>query len=83
MIETVQSIFSRSSTKKAAIPLLEVIIGRLGSQTAQMRRHTAHIWVNGHSVIVEKDNQRLAGGPGIVQALIGQSASQRTISNQS
>ncbi|MPM56720.1 hypothetical protein SDC9_103534 [bioreactor metagenome] len=79
MIEAVKSAFHGFGAEQAAIPLLEVIIGRLASDFSKMPAHRPHIGVNGHAVVVQNHNQRFFGGSCIVQPLIGKSAGQRPI----
>lgn len=47
-----------------------------------MAGHTAHIGVDGHAVVVENDDQRLAGGAGVVEPLEAESAAQRTVTDK-
>ena len=47
-----------------------------------MARHTTHIGVDGHTVVVEDHDQRLTGGARIVKSLKAQPAAQRTVTDQ-
>ena len=82
VIEAVNRIFHGPLSKKAPIPFFEMIVGRFGPQAAQMRGHGPYIWIYGHPVVVQDDDQRLARCTGIVQPLIGQTACQSTIPDQ-
>ena len=68
--------------QRVAVPLLELIVPRLRPQTRQVPREPAHVGVDGHAVVVEKDDQGLAGGTGVVEALIGPSPGQGAVPDQ-
>ena len=53
-----------------------------GTQTGQMPGHTAHIFPDGHFIIIENDDHRLPADGSIVHALIGHSAGHGTIANE-
>ena len=59
-----------------------MVVGGLGADLAQMAVHRPHVGVDGHAVVVEKDDQGLAGGTGVVEALIGQSSGQGAVPDQ-
>ena len=65
-----------------AIAPLELVILRRAAQPGQVPGQAAHVGVNGHAVVVEKDDQGLAGGTGVVEALIGQSSGQGAVPDQ-
>ena len=66
----------------AAIKLLEVQIAWLHALFGQQRRHAADVFVDGHAVVVEHDDHRLAALPGIRQALVCQTAGQGTVADE-
>ena len=48
-----------------AVKLLEVQIARLHALLRQQRCHAADVFVDGHAVVIEHDDHRLAALPGI------------------
>lgn len=82
MIEPVDPVFHGLLAEQPPVPLLEVIVGRFGPQTAQMGWHGSHIGADGHAVVIENHDQRFPRGSGIVEALVGKSAGQGTVSDQ-
>ena len=44
--------------------------------------HAADVGVDGHGIVVEDDNQRLAALSGVAQALIGQPAGERSVADE-
>ena len=65
-----------------AVKLLEVQIARLHALLGQQRCHTADVFVDGHTVIIEHDDHRLAALPGIRQALVCQAAGQCAVTDE-
>ena len=65
-----------------AVKLLEVQITWLHALLGQQRRHAADVFVDGHAVVVEHDDHRLAALPGIRQALVCQTAGQGTVADE-
>ena len=82
MVEPVQRVLHGVLSEQAPVPLLEMVVGGLGADLAQMAVHRPHVGVDGHAVVVEKDDQGLAGGTGVVEALIGQSPGQGAVPDQ-
>ena len=66
-----------------AVVLLKAQIFRFQSLPGQKLGHTTHIAGNGHPVIVEDDQQLLTALPGVGQSLIGQTAGEGSVSDQS
>ena len=62
--------------------LFDLIVARLLADIGEMLCHRADVRHNGHAVVIENHNQRFPAGTGVVQALIGQSPGQRTVSHQ-
>ena len=65
----------------AVISFERKILG-LEPLTGQILRHSAHIARNGHSVVIEDDQQVFLALPGVGQALIGQSAGERAVTDE-
>ena len=65
-----------------AVKLLEVQIARLHALLGQQRCHAADVFVDGHAVIIEHDDHRLAALPGIRQALVCQAAGQCAVTDE-
>jgi putative MATE family efflux protein len=82
VVEPVQRVLHGVLSEQAPVPLLEMVVGGLGADLAQMAVHRPHVGVDGHAVVVEKDDQGLAGGTGVVEALIGQSSGQGAVPDQ-
>ena len=66
----------------AAVKLLEVQIARLHALLGQQRRHTADIFVDRHTVIVEHDDHGLTALSGVRQALICQATGQCAVADE-
>ena len=64
------------------VALLEPQVLRLQPLMGQMLRYAAHIFRDGHSVVVENDQNGLAALASIGQPLIGQAAGQRAVAKQ-
>ncbi len=47
-----------------------------------MGGHGPHVEVDGHAVVVQNDNQGLAGGPGVVQPLVGQPSGEGPVADE-
>ena len=47
-----------------------------------MSGHGSHIGVDGHAVVIEDHDQRLPGGTGIVESLVGKTAGKGTVSDE-
>ena len=58
VVKAVKPVFHRLLAKQSTVPFFKVIVRRFGPQTGQMSRHGTHIGVNGHSVVIENDDQR-------------------------
>ncbi|KAF5066127.1 hypothetical protein DSECCO2_266720 [anaerobic digester metagenome] len=82
MIEAIQFILHRRSAKQSTIPLFEMVVGGLAANLPQMAAHRPHVGVDGHAVVIQNHDQRLLGGSGVVQPLIGESAGQRPVPDQ-
>ena len=82
VVEAVQAVLHRPLAKETPIPLFEMVVGRLAAQATQMGGHGPHVGVDGHAVVVENDDQRLPGGPGVVEALVGQAAGQGAVADK-
>ena len=67
---------------RLAIKLFKAQIAGLHSLLGQERRHTADIFVNRHTVIIQNDNHRFSALTRILQSLISQSAGQSAVANQ-
>ena len=65
-----------------AVKLLEVQIARLHALLGQQRCHAADVFVDGHTVVIEHDDHRLAALPGIRQALVCQAAGQCAVTDE-
>ena len=65
----------------AVIILFEPVISGPDADMGKMAGDAAHIPPDGHAVVVEDDDQRFAGGAGVVQALIGQAAGQGAVAD--
>lgn len=70
------------SPKEAPIPFLKVVVGRFAAQLGKMIRQSPHIGVDGHAVVVQKNDHMLTGGPNVVQTLVGQSAGEGAVTDQ-
>ena len=82
VVEAIQALSAPTVAQSIPVPLFEMVVTGPGPQMGQMARHGPHIGVDRHAVIVEQNDQRLTGGSGIVQALIGKAAGERTIADQ-
>ena len=80
--EAVQRIARRMFPEQAAVVFFEMVIGGLAPQMVQVRGQSADIRINGHAVIVEDNDKRLAGSPGVIHALIGQSARHGAVADE-
>ena len=60
---------------------LKIRVSFIGSKSVQILGHTAHIFRNGHVVVIENNNKIPFQTGSIVQRLISHAASQRTISD--
>ncbi len=47
-----------------------------------MLAHRADVAVDGHTVVVEDNDQRLAGRAGVVESLIGKAAGERAVADE-
>ena len=83
MVEAVKRVFHGTAPKEAAVPLFKMIVRRFAAQMGQMGGHGSHVGVDGHAVVVEDHDQRLPGGPGIVEPLVGKAAGKGTVSDES
>ena len=82
VVEPVEPVLRGVWAKESPVPLLEMIIGGLGPDLAQVAVHRPHIGVDGHAVVVEKDDQGLAGGAGVVEPLVGKASGEGPIPDQ-
>ena len=82
MTGLVQQTAYTGNIQRLPVFLFEFVIARLRPHFGQMAGHTAHIGVDGHAVVVKNDDQRLAGGAGIVETLEAESAAQRTVTDK-
>ena len=82
VVEAVDGILGRMLAEKAPVPLLEVVIGGAGAQTLQMLADGAHVGVDGHAVVVEDDDEGLAGGSGVVESLVGKAAGEGPVPDE-
>ena len=82
MTGLVQQTAYTGNIQRLPVLLFEFVIARLRPHFGQMAGHTAHIGVDGHAVVVENDDQRLAGGAGVVEPLEAESAAQRTVTDK-
>ena len=82
MVKAIDGGLGGRLSKEAPIPFLKVVVGRFAAQLGKMVRQSPHVGVDGHAVVVEKDDQGLAGGTGVVEALIGQSPGQGAVPDQ-
>ena len=83
VIEAVDGTSHGMLAKEAAIPFFKVIVGLLAAKIPQMRRHGAYVGIDGHAVIVDDHDDRLAGGTGVVQAFVGHTAGEGAVADQS
>ncbi|MPM75994.1 hypothetical protein SDC9_122989 [bioreactor metagenome] len=83
MVKPIKLILCGARPKQAAVPFLEVVVGGLAADFPKVAAHRPHVGVDGHAVVVQNHDQRLSGGPGVVQSLIGQTSGQRSVSDQS
>ena len=65
-----------------AIAPLELVILRRAAQPGQVPGQAAHVGVDGHAVVVEDHDQRLAAGSGVVEPLEAQTAAHGTVADQ-
>ena len=82
VVEPVQRVLHGVLSEQAPVPLLEMVVGGLGADLAQMAVHRPHAGIDGHAVVVEKDDQGLAGGTGVDAARIGESSGQGAVPDQ-
>ena len=68
--------------EELAIPLFEMVVGGLGADLAQMAVHRSHIGVDGHAVVIQDHDQRLPGGAGVVEPLIGKAPREGPVPDQ-
>ena len=47
-----------------------------------MLAHRADVAVDGHTVVVEDHDQRLAGGAGVVEPLVSKTAGERAVADE-
>ena len=72
----------RQDAHYLAVSLLKVQILGLQPLTGQMVRHTTYTLCDGHTVVVQDDDQRFPTVACIGQAFIGQTAGQRAVTDQ-
>ena len=65
-----------------AIAPLELVILRRAAQPGQVPGQAAHVGVDGHAVVVEDHDQRLAAGSGVVEPLEAQTAAHGAVADQ-
>ena len=68
--------------KHLAIAALELVVSRRTAQPGQMPGQPPHIGCNGHAIVVEDHDQRLAAGSGVVEPLKAQSAAHGAVADQ-
>ena len=78
----VDSISAGQLFHKPAIPLLGIQVIFAGAKPGQMPGHAAHIFADGHFIVVENDNHRFPADGGVVQTLIGHAAGGCTVANE-
>ena len=78
MVKTVKP---RKLAENFPVPALEADIAGLHTHILQKPCHAAHIFVDGHVVVVEDNDHWLAAGGGIGQPLIGKAASKGAVAN--
>ena len=64
-----------------AVPALETDVARLHPHAGEQPRHAADIAADGHRVVVEYDDQRLTGLPGVRQPFVSQPAGERAVAD--
>ena len=71
-----------SGSHKPPVPLLEAEVLGLQALLRQMPGHRAHVPVNGHSVVIQDNQQLLSALPAVRQPLIGQAAGEGPVSDE-
>ena len=79
MVKFIQRAPRRVAVECITIGFFEFIVRRLGAQQSQMLAHRADVAVDGHAVVIQNDNERLAG---VVQPLVGKAAGKRAVTNE-
>ena len=82
MVKFIQRAPRRVAVECITIGFFEFIVRRLGAQQSQMLAHRADVAVDGHAVVIQNDNERLAGRAGVVQPLVGKAAGKRAVTNE-
>ena len=82
MVEIIHRAADGIAVEHIAVGLFEFIIGGLRAQQAQMLAHRADVAVNGHPVVVQDDDQRLAARARVVQPLVGKAAGERAVADE-
>ena len=82
VIEAVERTSDRRAAQCVVVRLLEGEVFRLCAQAREMLAHRADVAVDGHTVVVEDNDQRLAGGAGVVESLIGKAAGERAVADE-
>ena len=82
VVETVKGISHGPGAEEAPVALFEMVIPGPGPEPGQVGGHGPHIGVDGHAVVVQNHDQGLAGGPGVIQPLIGQSPGEGPVADK-
>ena len=82
MVEIVYRTPQRAALEYIAVGFFKFIIGGLCTQKAKVLAHRADVAADRHPVVVQDDDQRLAGGACVVQPLVGKPAGKRPIADQ-
>lgn len=82
MVKAIDGGLGGRLSKEAPIPFLKVVVGRFAAQLGKMIRQSPHIGVDGHAVVIQKNDHMLTGGPDVVQTLVGQSAGEGAVTDQ-
>ena len=65
-----------------AVPALDAQIAFAGTKLGQMPGHAAHIFSDGHLIVIEDDHHGLLAVGGVIQPLVGHAAGGRAVADE-